>query len=388
MNSLYRYNKIYILAISVSILLFAIVLYQNKQYQNKNKTSVLRNEQTPVICPSQNSELLSNNENLTRIDCKLSTVSSAELTGNTSKRRENISDGIIQMDVSLDDLPLPSASLLSQENQERAISFFESQRRSWLAIKTISAKYTTKMQHIKKGKLLNEPMYIQSGTLEFAVELLLNPTGHQSPARVQIRLFDKKSKSGFVKDNALDWKEPWQQWTENTIFPMDISRTKKERGLYETDLLFLPLDFMAKTYGDKQYHRASMMTREQFFSRPGVPIRLSTQEETKRKFKGELQYLFMASPALIDAHYWFSAENGELRQIDALDSNQNVVKSFRYEDYVYKEDEGAKWPCRFISTWKKGTGDETAGWQYTIELTDVEINNPISPQRFIPPDGF
>ena len=94
-----------------------------------------------------------------------------------------------------------------------------------------------------------------------------------------------------------------------------------------------------------------------------MPYRRSTQEETSNIFGGEQQYLFMVSPALVDAHYWFSTENGDLRQIDILLPN-GLVKSFRYENYARKEGEDARFPQRIVLTSKQGSGDTAIGWEY------------------------
>jgi len=179
---------------------------------------------------------------------------------------------------------------------------------------------------------------------------------------------------------------PRWQWSEGSTPVIDTKMLKPLGWGFKTELLFFPLDFLVKTYPDEVWDNVLMMSKEKFFADRGLPIRQSGPEETNQMFGGEPQYLFLASPALTDAHFWFSAVNGQLRQIDIF-LPEEEVKSFRYEDYVRKDGEDASFPRRFILTSKKGSGDQATGWEYVIELTDLEINIDIPAERFIPPQS-
>jgi hypothetical protein len=272
------------------------------------------------------------------------------------------------------------------EEQERTISFFESQHRSWLAIKGGSARYETKIWSIRDGKFVVGPNRSQTGTLEFSVTPLNNPTGLQSPAKIQARLFNDKYKLNFLMNNVFDSEASSWLWADDPNLLTSEEMLELKEWTFKTELFFFPLDFMAKTYSDELWNNRYMMSKEQFFASRGLPIRLSTPEETNQIFGGEPEYLFLASPAVVDAHYWFSAEDGELRQIDIF-LPEGLVKSFRYEDYVQEKGGNAKYPRRFILTKKKGTGDQANGWEYIVELSGVELNIDIPAERFVPPQN-
>ncbi|HUT31218.1 MAG TPA: hypothetical protein VMX13_15590 [Sedimentisphaerales bacterium] len=291
---------------------------------------------------------------------------------------------IIEADVSLGDLDMPSASLLSQAEQKKAISFFEAQRRNWLAIRSGAAQYRTKLRLIRQGQFLDTQLPSQTGTLEFVVTPLDQPVGRQSPAHIQARLSNDLYKWNFVRSNVFDVEARIYQWADDPATPLEGDKVNLARGAFQAELLFFPFDFMAKTYPDERWNNRYMMSKEQYFADRGLPRRISTQEETLTAFGGEALYLFMASPALVDAHYWFSADNGELRQIDVFNSNDGAVRSYRYEGYTNAEGQEARFPTRFIHTWRKGTGSKATGWEYTVELTDVKLNIDLPEDRFEP----
>ena len=285
-------------------------------------------------------------------------------------------------DLSYNDLPLPSPSTLPQEDIEKAISFFESQHESWLTIRSGTAKYASSTQKILKGECFDDPNHIYSGTLEFLVRPLNNPTKLQSPVKVEARLFNDLYKVNRLRENVFDMKSPFYTWAESSPLTGEQSKKMSKHG-FRLELFFFPLDFMAKTYKDGIWDNKYAEVKEEFFAGRGIPRRLSTEAETQNIFGGEQQYLFMLSPALTDAHYWFSSENGELRQIDVFLPG-NIVKSFRYENYVKKADSKAKYPQKFILSYKDGEGEKMHGWIYTVELSDLKINIDISSQRFVP----
>ena len=141
---------------------------------------------------------------------------------------------------------------------------------------------------------------------------------------------------------------------------------------------------MSKTYHDGLWSNKYTEPKDQFFSGRGVPWRLSTEEETEDIFGGESQYLFMLSPALIDAHYWFSAENGELRQVD-VSVPRDIIISFHYENYAQEPSTGcARFPQRFVQTFRQGSGTTAVGWEYTVDLADLTLNADIPGERFVP----
>ena len=298
------------------------------------------------------------------------------------KHKEAASDNSFEIDSLLDNLPLPLPSLspLPYEEEKKAVDFFESQHRSWLATKSGSARYITILSGIRDGEFTQYPP-LRIGTLDFVITSNI-PEGHKSPVKIQAHLFDEMSKSHSVSNDVLDWEMRWWQWTEDPTFP--IYRAKQVYNTFQIELLFLPLDFMAKTYSDGSWHNKYMTSKEDFFAYHGVPRRRSTEEETKQIFGGEPQYLFMANPEVVDVHYWFSAENGELRQIDVFSPDEDKVRSFRYEYYV--QDEDAKFPRKFTLTCKWKEGDSIKGLRHTIYFSDVKLNIDIPAERFIVPE--
>jgi len=279
---------------------------------------------------------------------------------------------------------------LSLVEQEGAIALFESQYRRWFAIESGTARYEAKVRSIKAGQFVPDSTPAQTGTLWFVVAPLNSPIKLQSPAKVQVCLTNDKYKWNFVNDNVFDSESPYWQWADDPNIPIEGEMVLSAKRALQPTLLFLPLDLMAKTYPDEQkvWNNKYMTPKYKFFyAGRGVPVRRSTQEETNHKFGGEPQYLYLISPAVDDAHYWFSAENGELRQIDVFIPEEDVIKSFRYENYVRKAGEDASFPQRFILTWKKGSGDSATGLECTVELTGVELNIDIPAERFVPPQA-
>ncbi|MHC4083846.1 MAG: LamG-like jellyroll fold domain-containing protein [Planctomycetota bacterium] len=271
---------------------------------------------------------------------------------------------------------------LSQEDRQTAISFFESQHRNWLAIRSGSARYEVHVPLVSftEGKLLVSQDQFSTGTIEFTVTPADNPTNGKKPAWAQVRIYSDKNRCGFVKSNVFDSKESWQHWTDDPSLPTDdILKQALDSGLF-----FYPLDLMAQTYPDTFWNNVYMMPKKEFFVTRGIPVRGSTQEETDDIFGGEQQYLFMFSYTVTDAHYWFSAENGLLRQIDVFKPNGTVM-SFRYENYVAKQGGSVQFPQRFILTRKQAQveGNKASLRKLTVELSDVQLNIDIPAERFI-----
>lgn len=393
MRNTNKHKKIWLLSSGGALIFLSVfLLYRNQGDHNKSDTPVI-SVQLPMVSQTPKNLGLSPDKTINKksklaqnpIELKNNASKanlSAVLSDITPKHKEDSSnDSSYEVGPSLDNLLLLSPSLLSFKEETKAIDCFESQRCSWLAVKSGSAEYKTMVRRIRDGEFTPDAPS-QSGTLEFVITPSV-PEGHKSPAKIQAHLFDNKSESHSVSSDVLDWEMPWWQWTEDPTFP--ISRAKQVYDIFQTELLFFPLDFMAKTYSDQSWHNKYTTSREEFFADRGVPRRRSTEEETEQTFGGEPQYLFMASPGLIDAHYWFSAENGELRQIDVFLPN-DMVKSFRYEDYVQKKGGDAKFPQKFILTCKWKEDNSIVGTEHTIDLSRVRLNTDISTERFIPPE--
>lgn len=289
-----------------------------------------------------------------------------------------------EINTSLDNLPLPSPSQLPADEQAEAISFFESQHQSWLAVQSGAAQYEISIRNIINGQFIEDPNRSQTGSLEFTVTPLSDPVRLQSPAKIQAHLFNNKYSINFLTENVFDSEISEYTWTEGSIPPTNEELRELRGWALKTELFFLPIDFMAKTYTDGVWSNKYTEPKEQFFAGRGLPLRRTTEEETNDIFGGEQQYLFMASPALVDVHYWFSTENGDLRQIDIFLPG-NLAKSFRYENYIRIEGADARFPQRIILTQKQSTGDDTIGWEYTVNFHDIELNVNIPPGRFVPP---
>jgi len=301
--------------------------------------------------------------------------------GDTRANQEGSAEGAsaqaIVAEIPVDQgLPLPLNTTLSPRDVESAISCFQAQHDNWLAIQSGSAHYTTKLRLIKDGEYINPEDYVsQSGLLEFAVTPLSIPEGSLSPAKVQVRMTNENTNWNFSRDNVFDKQEALKDWPEG---PSDSAPPEKAfsqaKGAFMPQLFFYPFDYMAKSYPHAAWNNRYMDTSNRYFEDRGMPRRVSTPDETETLFHGEPQYLFMSSPALLDAQFWFSAESGELRQIDLLSHNTNTVISYRYENYTSETDDGPSFPRRCIATWRKGRGDSAVGWEMTYELTELQLN--------------
>lgn len=265
---------------------------------------------------------------------------------------------------------------LSSEERETATSSFESQHDNWLAVESGSANCEVILRKINNGQFTIDPNGSYTGTLEFLIQAadISSPTKNQSPVQVQVRLFNNKTGCTILQENIFDGEAKTWQWTGNADVPPD-GRSEVTKSAFQSDLLFLPLNFMANIY-------SSGFSKEQFLSGPGIPIRHSSPDETTNIFNGEQQYLFLPDLETASAHYWLSAENGELRQIDFI-SPSGANKNLRYENYIRKEGTNAAFPRKFILTWKQETTNGTTGWEYTVQLTDVELNVAFPPERFL-----
>lgn len=204
----------------------------------------------------------------------------------------------------------------------------------------------------------------------------------KKPAKIQVRTYNDGDKCGFLKDDALNSRAPWRQLTGD---PNLAIKEDDIKSAIQTGLLFYPLDLMTQTFPNKSWNNRYMVPRNEFFASRGIPIRRSTQQETDSIFGGEPQYLFMIDYDVNNsANYWFSAENGQLRQID-ISCPDGAITSFRYEDYVQKQGEDAQFPQRFILTRTSGTGDKAILWELTVDLSDVQLNIDIPAEKFTTP---
>jgi len=325
--------------------------------------------------------------NSERLSCKVTSVapSDALKPQEMSTTGKNASDNGPKNGTYLNSLalPLPSRSLLSAEEQAKAISVFDSQHTGWLSVKSGSAKYKTSLRILKDGKFVDAPAsYTKTGTFEFTIAPLDREPKNESLASIHIRLSNDKGKWTLVKDNAFG-RDSWR-WKDGDSAAVKIDKKDQVNASFDLELLFFPVHFMSETYSEGAWDGTGM-PREYFFKDRGLPIRRTTQEEADSKFGGESQYLFLPSPEMPTAQYWFSAKKGELRQLNVTSSADNMVKSFRYEDYIQKSGESAKFPRKFVMTCIKGTSDKAIGWEQTVELTNLELNTNISPEQFIPP---
>ncbi|NIT55633.1 MAG: hypothetical protein GWN00_05155 [Aliifodinibius sp.] len=283
---------------------------------------------------------------------------------------------------------LPSSpSTLLPEEQEKAISFFESQRDSWLSIKTGSARFETSTRTIKGDEYFEDKAAeSQTGLIEFLVEPLpQEDIGDLSPVKIRAHMLNDKGWN-FVKENVFDPEEETKEWAIYDFCPLEGDLAQLVRKTFCTELLFFPFDFMSKTFQDEVWrNRYTAETKEQFFEERGIPWRRSTSEEDSQLFNGESHYLFMISPTITGAHYWFNRENGELRRVDVFLPG-NVVKSFQYEDYYQYKNQTAKYPRKLKLIWKKGRGESTIGWEFSMRLTNVALNIDIPEDNFSPPE--
>ena len=255
---------------------------------------------------------------------------------------------------------------LSREESAQAISFFESQHRNWFAVKNGVAGYRTIVRRSESGTLIEDPRSSESGTIQFTVTSADNPNKSQGP---QIKVHLSNGKWNFSKDNVLDLKASWRQWSDDPNSPIAKSAGRLRKRM---ELLFYPFNFMARTYPAKQWNTRQMMPKWRFFATRGLPMARSTQQETDTMFAGEPQYLFLPSYSVTAVQYWFSTVNGQLRQIDMF-APDNSVTSFRYENYVQKDD-CMEFPQRLTLVNKKQKSDTTKRWEFIVELTDLNIN--------------
>lgn len=279
---------------------------------------------------------------------------------------------------------------LSLHEQEKPISFFESQHRNWLGVKSGVVQYKIKARSIQNGEFKEMLLPFQSGSLEFLVTPLDASVKLQGPAKVQARLFNDQKQSTLLVDDVFDPETSSWLWRNDSNTPSDeeITKIKKITGQM-MELFFLPIDFMAKTYPEGIWQNKFMVPKERFFVDLGLPIRHSTADETARIFANEPQYLFLSSYIPTDAKYWFSAVNGELRQIDVISPQYNIVRNCRYENYIQQQGQDIKFPQHLVLTVVQNEGGNTSstGEELTVDFSNLQLNADVSMARLAPPQN-
>ena len=277
-------------------------------------------------------------------------------------------------------------SLPSGERQ-KGIERFELARASWLSVKNASARFIASVEVLKDGKYADDPAKPQTGLIEFAVAPTTDDSGRLSPAQVRAHMFNDKGWH-FLSQNVFDPNQPVTKWIDPDYnCPPEGEAATLARQAFSTELMFFPFDFMSKTFNDSLWttpNRYADRSRTRFFATRGMPIRKSTSDEQQATFRGESQFLFLASPAMADAHYWLSEDSGELRRIDVL-LPDGKIKSFEYSDYYSYKGRPARYPRKLVLTLISKSGGKDVGWRYTMTLTNVAINAAIPEQHFQPP---
>ena len=288
-----------------------------------------------------------------------------------------------EINADVNDIPLPSMSVLSATEQDQAKTLFESQRQSWLSVQSGTGHFKATLKKIIDGNCISEPNGTFTGTIDFIIEPFNKAQGRQSPVNIRCRIHNDTFRCNFVEVGLFDPNGKWGRWNEDS----DVTKIDEAIRPFaqELELFFFPFDFMAKTVQDATWSNKYTLSKDDFYSKRGIAIRKSSEQETADVFRGEEQFLFLLSAGFTDAHYWFSTQNGELRQVDVF--LPGMVKSFRYEDYYQKDGSPAKYPRKLIVTIKRGTGKSTTGWEYTVELTELALNTAIASDRFVIPSS-
>ena len=288
------------------------------------------------------------------------------------------------------EMPAPRLTALSEEDEAQAVASFKQQHDAWLAVKTGRSTMKVTFRRIKDGEYVpEEAPEVLTGSLAFRISPAGEGTRGQSPVKVDVRLTNNQYGCSYLVNNVFSRKgRRFLPNADGVAIPPE-ARAKLDTWGFRTELLFFPLDFMAKSYKSRSWSNVYTRPEGAYFSNAGLPWRRSTEAETATAFKGEPQYLFLLSPGLTDADYWFSTVNGEFRQVDVR-LPRGVVKSFRYEDYVKladeqaAPDEQAAFPSTIVASQLTGSGAEAHGWEVRIKLESLQINVDLPDATFLP----
>jgi hypothetical protein len=265
-------------------------------------------------------------------------------------------------------------------DEERAISFFNQQRRGWLAVRNLSARYTVRYEVIRgDGSVLDKGQ--RSGTLEFVVTPLERPE-FLGLAKVSARWTDDVLGISMSSQDVLNPRRTTEWRFEKPDAKPDANA--RPPGAYVGDLrrimsfpgMFEPVIRMADRWEDLE---GEITPRIKLFQRSSTP------EEAQGIFKGEAQDLLMIVPEK-SFRYWFSRDSGELRRFDRSEPQMDYY--YQYENYQAAADGKAKFPARLMYGLKwsadfKEPGNapsRVAGATEAIvlELTEMKFNEGVS----------
>jgi hypothetical protein len=284
------------------------------------------------------------------------------------------------------DLPLPSISQLSPEEQRRAIALFLDERERWLSLRTISAECELVETFFDPATRQFLPANRVTATLKAEILPLQTPV-KQNFVQIRLRL-ESKAYGGVIiqKENICDMKTEPVIWATGSDVQPHITRAAK-RGIFgglPLDDMFMMVRNAHNSFGDSTSRARVLSTKEQFLETSGVPIRKSNAWETTDMFGGESQYLFL--PGNYFLKYWFSANTGELRafDVDPDHSSDGTGKTVRYGSYAYPQDKSAHFPSYFRV---EATGEGGRLFRTEVKLSNVQINPAVPAGDFFPRPG-
>jgi hypothetical protein len=288
----------------------------------------------------------------------------------------------------VDDLPLPHPTTLSQKEEEKAVSFFASQRDGWLSMRFLTANYKARKWLIEDGNFVECDDKAMTGKIYAKTVPFDRPPAEMPFASVEIpvHLYSDQFKCHLMKESITGpkFRKEIVYWADDSNAEIDKPSVKSQAWDYvRAEWIFEPLIYLSQLYRDEKWQGAGL-TREQFFADRGVPLRRSSEDETKNLFGGEPQYLFVPSRTF-DDQIWVSATTGEIRHISVqpAERKKRVHRiQFCYYDYIKDKDGRSVFPTRFVFAWDKGQGKNLQGGKLEVELTNVELNHEISPDVF------
>lgn len=229
---------------------------------------------------------------------------------------------------------------LDPSDAEAAKSCYDSAFRDWMRIRTgkLRLLYTG-----RQGK--------RSVSQELSVDFTIVPMAEQKrPEHVRIPAvcsFDGKT---LTSENVLD---PLNRWSGSSV----------EKPPFFLKYMFIPFEIMAESYcATVESDGVGTYLKEHFFAARGLPIRISTPEETL-DFGDEEQYLFLVGRNRED-QFWFAKEKHELRR--AVVSNSALTRQIDYLEY--RTYNGIKFPSEIYVRIEKGG---SAGYTYSAQILDA-----------------
>jgi hypothetical protein len=283
-----------------------------------------------------------------------------------------------------------SFSGLSQSEERKAFSLMIDEFCKWGFLHTIMADIEIQMGDIDP----NNQKVIQTDNpfkAKAKIEIISPEEATRERVKIRVRLECEELGIVILNDNIYDFDTPPVVWsTDGKMLSDDVISRIRRRAFPTNGRPWNEMFTMADLHYEdfRSLQREVKDVSELMGSFDWVPLRTSTQEEETKHFKNQKQYLFLLDCVDLAHNYWFDASSGKLSTSDkAFTGASNVLKRkiVRFEQFVDTEDGKTYFPSSFFIEIQKGKNKADFGMN--VQLTNVKLNEKISPEDFSVPSA-